>query len=48
MHQKDVEGDAVGYEKNPHLEKRRLSKGVSHLGMADKLKYGLLNMVKKS
>lgn len=37
-----------GKEKNPHLERRRLSSGMSHLGLADKMKFGILSMVKKT
>ena len=36
-----------GRENNPKLEKRRMSSGMSHLGLADKMKYGILSMIKK-
>lgn len=46
MHGEESE-EVCGKERNPRLEKRRLSSGMSHLGLADKLKFGILSMVKK-
>ncbi|BFZ55894.1 hypothetical protein PYCC9005_002935 [Savitreella phatthalungensis] len=36
-----------GVESNPNLEKGRLQRKLSHLGLADKIKFGVLSMVKK-
>ena len=39
--------EPFGKESDEALENERVKAGVSHLGLADKLKYGLLGMVKK-